>query len=128
VTGPRAHLPSFSPRAISNQQAVQRLYSTALTLPHFSIPNPPGEILCPYGGGMTYQLDFFQNQSFIQEVLVHPGGCRILEIGKKDLRVYNEAFVHLFVLTMGVSEATLFPAPQLSCTPTTHSPCPSSTP
>ncbi len=120
------HHPPFSPHTIIDQRAVQRLYNAAQALPHFTIPEPPGWMSCPHDSGLEYQLDFFQKHTLMQEVIFYPGGCSLLRLGEKDVRVYTKSFVQLFVQTIGISEAELFPQPLFSCTP--HSPCLSPTP
>ncbi|MHB8599525.1 MAG: hypothetical protein ACYDER_22265 [Ktedonobacteraceae bacterium] len=120
---PGNHYLPFSPRTITDQQVVQRLYNAMQALPHWDLSGP---VSCPNDAGLEYQLDFFQEHTFIQEVVFDPEGCSTVRIGKNDVRVPDKSFTQLFVQTLGISETELAPLPLFSCTP--HSPCPSPTP
>lgn len=50
-----AHYPAYSPHAITDQQRVQQFYNAMQTLPHWTVPNPPGWRSCPHSGGFIIQ-------------------------------------------------------------------------
>jgi hypothetical protein len=107
----RNHLPGnrylpFSPRTITDQQAVQRLYTAAQALPPLDLS---GIHHCPANFALDYQLDFFLGQTRIQEIVLHPTGCSSVDFGNNDLRVFTPAFEHLFMQTVGISN--LVPGP-----------------
>lgn len=116
---PQNHYPAFSPRTISDQQAVQRLYNAIQVLPHWNTTAP---VFCPMDAGLKYQLDFSQGHTAIQEAFFDPEGCPTVRIGKNDVRVPDNAFTQLFAQTLGISETELTPQPLFSCTP--HNSCP----
>ena len=77
------HLPGncylpFSPRTITDQQAVQRLYTAAQALPTLDLS---GIHHCPANFDLDYQLDFFRGQTRIQEIVLHPTGCSSVDLG-----------------------------------------------
>jgi hypothetical protein len=99
------HLPGnrylpFSPRTITDQQAVQRLYNAAQALPPLDLS---GIYSCPSDVALDYQLDFFQGQTRIQEIVLHPTGCSSVEFVDNDFRVFTPAFEHLFMQTVGIN-------------------------
>ena len=97
---PGNHYPPFSPRTITDQQAVQRLYTAAQALPPLDLTGP---INCPVDFALDYQLDFFRGQARIQEIILHPTGCSSVEFGKDDFRAFTPAFEHLFMQTVGIN-------------------------
>ncbi len=119
------HYRPFSPRTITNQQEVQRLYNAMQALPHRNTTGSAPQF-CPQDAGLEYQLDFFQEHTLIQEAIFDPEGCSSVRIGKTDIRVAGESFAQLFAQTLGISRNELTPRPLCSCTP--HSSCSSSAP
>lgn len=104
----------FSPRTITDQQAVQRLYTAARALPTLDLS---GINHCPNDFALDYQLNFFLGQTRIQEIVLHPTGCSSVDFGNNDLRVFTPAFEHLFMQTVGISNLVPGPCNLLSsCT------------
>ena len=103
---PGNRYPPFSPRTITDQQAVQRLYAAAQALPPL---NRSGIMHCPVDLALDYQLDFSRGQTRMQEIVLHPTGCSSVEFGKNDARKLTPAFEQLFMQTVGISK--LVPGP-----------------
>lgn len=120
---PANYYPSFSPRTITDQQAVQQLYKTIEALPSSS---GSGVRMCPNDRGLEYQLDFYQGHTLIQGVIYDPEGCQFLKIGNTDIRIPDESFVQSFAHLLGIRKEDLAPMPLYSCT--IKSPCVSPTP
>lgn len=118
------HYQPFASRTITDLQAVQNLYSAMLLLPH--APSNGQARSCPVDWGLEYRLNFSQESTMLTRAIIDMGGCGIINLGKKDTRTYDEAFLQLLAHTVGVSEATLNARPLYSCTP--HSPCLTPTP
>jgi len=120
---PDNHYPSSSPRTITDQQAVQQLYTTIQALPSSS---GSGVRMCPIDRGLDYQLDFYQGHILIREVIYDPEGCQLLKIGTTDVRIPNESFVQSLAHMLGIHKEDLAPVPLYSCA--IKSPCASPTP
>jgi hypothetical protein len=116
---PANHYRSFPPRTVVDSQAVQKLYTAALGLPH---PKHVSVMNCPVDLGLEYHLRFFDQHTLMQEMILYPTGCASLLLGQDDSRVLTTSFLQLFEQTIGVPKGgELPPAYLYSCTP--HSPC-----
>ena len=121
---PSNHYRPFPTRTVVDAQAVQQLYTAALTLPH---PKHVSVMNCPVDLGLEYHLRFFYQQTLMKEMVLYPTGCASLLLGKNDSRTLTASFLQLFEQTIGVPKGDKLPPAYLySCTP--HSPCPSPTP
>jgi hypothetical protein len=67
---------------------VQQIYQAAYALPHPA----SGKYYCPLDIGLTYHLEFFQDDVSVQSMDLDALGCQFLQIEHDDIRITNSAF------------------------------------
>jgi hypothetical protein len=95
---PLLHLPPFS-KKITDSKDVQNLYNAALNLPSIA-----GNINCTTSsyGGLSYQMKFMSGNNGVENMNLDAATCKLLTIGKSDVRQTNTAFLNLFIKTLGI--------------------------
>ncbi len=83
---------------ITNQQAVQKLYQAAYSLPDAS----NGKRTCPEDDGIIYHLSFSQDENTSDDMDIEASGCLIL-ITSQGLLQENYQFLALVMKTIGVN-------------------------
>jgi len=92
-------------RTVTDAQAVQNLYHTALTLPAYAVGSSISQD-CLNDLGVIYHLDFLQGTAEVQRMNLDPGNCKILYLSQTDLRQASDAFLNLLKQVLHVTSLT----------------------
>lgn len=92
-------------RTVADAHLVQDLYRTALALPVYAVGSSISQS-CLNDLGVIYHLDFLQGATRVQRMNLDPGSCKILYLGRTDLRQASEAFLALLKQALQLNSLT----------------------
>jgi subtilase family serine protease len=77
-------------QTIQNVATIKQIYTQILVLPHEALHN-----ICPSYISAVYHLNFFLDKKKMQSVTILQGGCTLIIINQKDIRIPNAKILKL---------------------------------